>query len=469
MTYKPIFNMLLILFFIIACKTYAYRDSPVQPVNTDWKIKSISAYPQKDKGDPERGYNYLIYGDYVGSGVPYELFEKRFKNRQDRILQREGINSKLPHYLTAFEGVKGVKVVSGNCFACHAGELNGEVVLGLGNSFSDFQRNFKSVIKATDVAMKLRYGKKSEEWAAYENFRRYFQISAPYIQTQQAGVNPAAMLAEACVMHRDPVDLTYREKPNFSMPQSAIAVDVPPLWNLKKKNALYYTAVGRGDFSKLLFQASVLGVADTTAARKMVTNFTDVIAWIKTLKPPKYPAAINEKLALKGERLFNKRCSKCHGVYGAKSTYPNKVVSLNVIKTDPLYASYAVQAPMVEWYNQSWFATSEPVSHFEPEAGYVAPPLDGIWASAPYLHNGSVPTLDDLLNSSQRPAYWRRSGQSNDYDYEKVGWNYTPEKNGKGKWTYDTSLAGLNNQGHYFGDRLTAEERKATIEYLKTL
>lgn len=128
-----------------------------------------------------------------------------------------------------------------------------------------------------------------------------------------------------------------------------------------------------------------------------------------------------------------------------------------------------MKAPIVDWYNESWFATSYPTSYFEPEAGYVAPPLDGIWATAPYLHNGSVPTLEDLLNSYQRPDYWHRSGESNDYDYQKIGWNYTVEKNGKGKWTFDTTLPGYSNTGHYFGDHLTKGERGAVIEYLKTL
>lgn len=460
-------GILLTLLFIYACKTY--KDLPPLAVNTGWKVKKIPAYPQLENGDPEAGYNYLIYGDYIGSGIPYEVFEKRIKNRQDKTLRREGINAKLPYTLTAFEGIQGVEVVNGNCFTCHAGELNGEIVLGLGNSFGEFQRNLKPIAKAMDLGMKLKFGKKSQEWKAYEDFRRYFQISAPYVQTEKAGVNPAAMLAEACVMYRNPIDLTYQEEANFTMPRYAIATDVPPLWNLKKKNALYYTAVGRGDFSKLLFQASVLGIPDTFAARKAVSNFKDVIAWIKTIEPPKYPAPIDKSLTAKGSLLYETHCSECHGSYSFQETYPNKVVSIDYIKTDPLYASYAVQAPIVDWYNKSWFAASEPPSHFEPEAGYIAPPLDGIWASAPYLHNGSVPTLEDLLNSYQRPVYWRRSGQSQDFDFEKVGWNYSREKNGKGKWTYDTTLPGFGNEGHYFGDHLTVDERKALIEFLKTL
>ena len=447
------------------------KDLPPPKVNNGWKVKRIPPSPQQNDGDPIAGFDYIVNGDYIGSGIPYEVFEKRMnrKGSIDTILNRKGINEKMPYVLTAFEGKNGVKVVNGNCFTCHASELNGEIVLGLGNSFSDFTNSLKPLAFALNLGMKIKYGKKSEEWEAYEDFKHYFKGSAPYVKTKLRGANPAAMLAEACVMYRDPKDLTYTEEPNFEMPRYAIATDVPPLWNLKKKNALYYTAVGRGDFTKLLFQASVLGIPDTSAARNAVTNFKDVIAWINQLEPPKYPNSIDETLAEQGKKVFDKNCESCHGSYGTPETYPNKVVSLDLIKTDPLYASYAVNAPIVDWYNSSWFADTEPTSHFEPEAGYIAPPLDGIWVTAPYLHNGSVPTLDDLLNSYQRPKFWQRSGESDDYDFEKVGWNYEVDNNGKGKWTYDTTLPGYSNAGHYFGDHLSTAERKAVIEYLKTL
>ncbi|MCB0577028.1 MAG: hypothetical protein KDC61_20890, partial [Saprospiraceae bacterium] len=106
-----------------------------------------------------------------------------------------------------------------------------------------------------------------------------------------------------------------------------------------------------------------------------------------------------------------------------------------------------------------------------PNSGYVAPPLDGIWATAPYLHNGSVPTLEDLLNSPQRPAYWKRTFDNTEAEYDKVkvGWKYSVETSQADADTYNTTLAGYRNQGHTFGDVLGADDRKALIEYLKTL
>ena len=464
---KRILILASLLLFLWACN--AYRDLPSPSADRTWKTKVLEPSEQIGGGDPEAGFSYLKNGDYIGSGIPVDLVPKRLQGYEDKVLGREGTNSRMPYIATAFEAENGVEVINGNCFTCHAGELNGEVVVGLGDSFSDFERNMKPLGSGLNLIMRLKYGKKSPEWDAYKDFKYYFKKSAPHIKTNQPGANPAAHLAEACVAYRNPQTLTAEEDALFDLPDYVIASDVPPLWNVDKKNALYYTAVGRGDFSKLLFQASVLGIADSTAARKAVTNFRDVVAWLESLEPPVYPAEINQPLAVEGKPLFEEHCSGCHGTYGAEETYPNKVVSLALVKTDPYYATYAVDAPIVEWYNESWFATSKPTSWLEPELGYVAPPLDGIWATAPYLHNGSVPTLEDLLNSPARPLYWQRSGSSNDYDYNKVGWAYEVKGNARGKWTFDATIPGYYNVGHTFGDKLLDTERKAVIEYLKTL
>jgi len=457
----------LFLLLIYACSTY--KGLPELIESPDWKTKPIKKHPQTEPGDPDKGYEYLVYGNYVGSGLPFKLAKKQFGKHANNVLGREGLNAQLDFRATAFPAKNGLMAVSGNCFTCHASRLNGQVVLGLGNSFSDFRNNFGLFADLASFGMSLKYGKKSLEWEAFEDMNYYLQSSGKHIQTNQPGVNPAAFLADAIVRHRNPEDLTYSEEAYYEMPKYTIASDVPPLWNVRKKNALYYTAIGKGDFTKLLFQASYLGIEDSTAARKAVENFKHVVAWMHQLEPPKYPYPIDEQLAEAGKSVFEENCAKCHGTYGENETYPNKVVSLELVKTDPYYASYAMEADIVDWYNKSWFANSSPRSYLDPEPGYVAPPLDGIWASAPYLHNGSVPTLQDLLNSPQRPTYWERSGRSGDYDPVKVGWNYTVKDKPKGKWTYDTTLPSYGNMGHYFGDKLSGEERKAVIEYLKTL
>jgi hypothetical protein len=102
--------------------------------------------------------------------------------------------------------------------------------------------------------------------------------------------------------------------------------------------------------------------------------------------------------------------------------------------------------------------------------------LDGIWITAPYFHNGSVPTIEAVLNSKLRPTYWTRdfgqessSGDSSKYDYEKLGWQFQALRAADNKYIYNTTLPGYGNYGHRFGDQLSEEERMAVIEYLKTL
>jgi processive rubber oxygenase RoxA-like protein len=96
---------------------------------------------------------------------------------------------------------------------------------------------------------------------------------------------------------------------------------------------------------------------------------------------------------------------------------------------------------------------------------YKARPLNGIWATAPYLHNGSVPTLWDLLNTTaDRPQVFYIG--SRDFDSEKVG---ISTKEGPGTFRFDTSIQGNWRNGHEFGTSLPVQQKKDLLEYLKTL
>lgn len=94
---------------------------------------------------------------------------------------------------------------------------------------------------------------------------------------------------------------------------------------------------------------------------------------------------------------------------------------------------------------------------------YKAGPLAGVWSTAPYLHNGAVPTLHDLLlPPDQRPKTFTLGRQ--EFDPAKVG--YVTEG---GPFTFDTAVPAQSNQGHLWGTQLNAEDRAALLEYLKTL
>ena len=72
-------------------------------------------------------------------------------------------------------------------------------------------------------------------------------------------------------------------------------------------------------------------------------------------------------------------------------------------------------------------------------------------------------------SGKERPTYWKRNFTKPQYDYDKVGWVYETTDKPKRRTVYNTTLPGYSNSGHTFGDKLTEQERRAVIEYLKTL
>ena len=100
--------------------------------------------------------------------------------------------------------------------------------------------------------------------------------------------------------------------------------------------------------------------------------------------------------------------------------------------------------------------------------GYCSPPLDGIWMRAPYLHNGSVPTLLDLLQPVERRTKVFYAGYDV-YDPINVGFVTQGAQAERHGWKHDVNVRGEGNQGHNYGTGLNDPEKIALVEYLKTL
>jgi len=102
----------------------------------------------------------------------------------------------------------------------------------------------------------------------------------------------------------------------------------------------------------------------------------------------------------------------------------------------------------------------------QPLMAYKARPLEGIWATAPYLHNGSVPTLYALLQApADRPKTFNVGTRV--YDPKNVGYDTRPTAAGN-SFVFDTSLPGNSNKGHDYGvGALTETQRLELLEYLK--
>ncbi len=461
--------MLVIAFAAIAIGCTAERAEPVAKAEPG----PVPAAEQRP-GEPQAGYRTIVEGHYMTCGMPYSAWQRAAQPPESvpRLADRTGPNAELPYYLTWHQDARGVEIVATNCLSCHGATFNGDLVIGLGNPYSDFTEDPRDLVDAIGT-----YVAGEKKIAAWREWARVITTIAPYMITDTVGVNPAPNLTVALMAYQDPDTFEWSEEPLIEPPpEQPLPVSVPPWWRMAKKHALFYNAMGRGDHVRFMMMKSLVCTRDVAEAEQIDAAFADVRAFIAALEPPEYPFAVDDALAERGRTLFLQHCATCHGTYGQDSVYPNLVVALDEVGTDPAYARKAFEDGdrFMDWLNRSWYGER---ARAQPALGYIAPPLDGAWATAPFLHNGSVPTIAALLDSRARPTYWLRPRSEPPFDQEALGWEYTELGHGKDGASdlgqrvriYDTTLPGYSNAGHTFGDQLTEAERRAVLEYLKTL
>lgn len=453
-----------IIIFLSALLTTSYTlfPGPDDPV-------PIPRTPQRE-GNADSGYHFIVTGDYVNSGLPFLFYRMGMGTNKDDYLQRGGVNAGIRYDFNVVRAANGEEIVVPNCLQCHAQVFDDKLIIGLGNVNMDFSQSgrFDNPMIQGAINSYMKVNKKKAE--AAKEFLQVGRTIADQMQTEVRGVNAADRLTAVLISHRDKTTLKWNDTASVELPKQVIPSDVPAWWLLKKKNAMFYSGFGRGDFGTFLMGAILLTVNDTAHANKVNTHMDDVLSYLKSIEAPKYPKPIDSALAAEGQVVFETHCAKCHGFYGQYSSYPNYLIPQRVIQTDSLlnHSNYQ-QSDMITWFNTSWFSKGDNPAKLVPFNGYIAPPLDGIWITAPYLHNGSVPDLETLLNSTLRPTYWSRNFNKPEYNYEKLGWTYKIEDKAGGRTVYNTTLPGYGNQGHYFGDKLNDRERRSVLEYLKTL
>ncbi len=440
-------------------------------------IGPVPEYPQTE-GDPELGYTALINNGYVSCGIPKSLSHLIYLGVEaDRIPGRNEQNQDMPYFWTSITSETGVELIVGNCLACHASRFNGELIIGLGDVRRDYTDDFSAVL-TTALAFSSTLVDSEEEQAEFEKFVTRAQALAPYSMTRTRGLNPAVSITAGIMEHLDPVTLSWSEEPLLVVPapykEHVGGLSVPPWWWHKKKNAMFYSASGAGNHVAWAMLASSMCIEGDGQAEEIASYFPDILAYIDSIEAPEYPWSIDAELALQGKEVFETHCSSCHGTYGEEEYYPNRVVHIDEVGTDPELAVLMFEAEVFhQWMDDSYYGQH---SWARPAMGYIAPPLDGVWATAPYLHNSSIPTIAALLDSSTRPTCWTWSYDTTDYDPTTLGWNFQetschdaitdPDERDA---VYDPSHFGYGNQGHTFGDSLLPEERSAILEYLKTL
>lgn len=249
----------------------------------------------------------------------------------------------------------------------------------------------------------------------------------------------------------------------FHMPDDGTigTVDLPAIWNQRAREGLSLHWDGNNhEITQRNFAAAM--AIGATPDSVLLDSFQAVTNFVLTLPPPRFPAAVDQAKVERGWVHFQNHCADCHE-FGSEKI--GMVTAHAEIGTDRhrLDSFTPGLVKSLHSIDEGTFVFSA----YEKTDGYSNLPIDGIWSRAPYLHNGSVPTLWDLLQpAQQRPKkFWKGY---NVLDPARVGFVSDGPASASG-FLLDTSLPGNSNAGHEYGTGLTDAEKWDLIEYLKTL
>ncbi|MCB9683108.1 MAG: hypothetical protein H6733_16710 [Alphaproteobacteria bacterium] len=405
-----------------------------------------------------------------------------------------------------------------SCAACHAGRLLGRSVMGLtnrrpgANAFFDLGKTVLPMV--SDEAFAQFMGATPDEVAmvhrSRENLAR-IGVLAP--QTLGLDTSLAQVAMSLARRGTDPYaerDVDAEAIPRPTPLRTEVADSKPmPWWTLRYKtrwladgsivqgNPIFtnflWNEIGRGtDLHELEdWLVDNRWIADELTVAVFAT---DAPRWTDFFEP----ATIDLDAARRGQALFGDHCAACHGTYDKAWDAADAASLDDVARLATTTVHYAAATPVVDVDTDP--GRYQGIPHFgdqlnalaisawmetvvEGQVGYVPPPLDGIWARYPYLHNGSVPTLCDLLTpSEERPTlFWQGPSEdaATDFDADCVGYpigDAVPEAWKVPEAAYDTQREGMSNVGHDAMLRdaggspvLSAQDRADLVTFLKTL
>ena len=428
----------------------------------------------------------------------------------------QGRQPGLPIGFTTYANQQGTASFTLSCASCHTRNLFGRPVLG-GSSIHGGVGSALLLLKTMSSLNPRELKFAARPTGAEASTFHDMQVKASYVHgTQPLALgleNPASFVglslagrAPDAVATRDP-RYAYGA---YTTPLRALPSDTKPasLWTVRYKNRFLLDGSMRGDpmLAQLIFNEIGRG-ADLVRLQSWIERnrglLRDMGGSVLAMEPPRwtdfFPAeSIDVAKAQHGEQIFNQRCADCHGHYEkawsadshelplgkllatTRVVPPAETIAHNV-GTDPnraqLMVTLAPQLNRLDIFRKNGFEfTAHPDS-------YVPPPLVGIWARWPYMHNNSIPNLNELLKpAAERVTHYFVGPADNlarDYDAAAVGFPVgakTPANWQSAGRLFDARRAGLRNTGHDEGifatngkSDLTPQDKAALIEFLKTL
>lgn len=434
-------------------------------------------------------FKYGSIGAEERAGIPYsiwavlpELFPEHLPNRSGKGYERFGF---------VFEPGKDrpvgtslrqrqVPLIGLNCAVCHTGTVRDQpggaprIVLGMPAHQFDLQSYQRFVFAC------IRDAKFTPENVWNAMVRRNPRLStfegliykwAVIPRTKSEGTQLASQFAffdtrppqgPGRVDTFNPYKVMFRF--DLAADRSVGTADLPSLWNQKTREGMWLHWDGNNNTVTERNKSAAIGAGCSEASLDLPA-MKRVEDWIWTLPAPRFP---RERIRLArvapGEAIYRRECASCHEPGGQRT---GQVVPVAELGTDPgRMESFTKE--LAERMNT--LGTGQPwkFTHFRNTNGYAAMPLDGVWLRAPYLHNGSVPTLKHLLDpAEQRPeVFWRGYDV---YDYTNGGFVWSGAEAERLGFRLDTSVKGNSRAGHLYGTKLSAGDKANLLEYLKTL
>lgn len=315
--------------------------------------------------------------------------------------------------------------------------------------------------------------------------RVIYTLAVPIMQAQLLMIGDRFMGVDSTVYGPGRVDTWNAAKAglHFTLKDLPLrerlgAADFPSIWNQRKRKhradgksmQLHWTGNNDSVEERNLSAAFGTGATPSNVDHVQIGRIEE---WLLDAAPPPFPFPIDQEKAKAGAPLYYQYCASCHGKSGQdfsapdpKHDYVGFVTPIKEVGTDRHhYDSYTYDCATVQ--NMNYAGTKYRFTHFRKTAGYANAPLDGIWLRAPYLHNGSVPTLRDLLDPPEdRPKKFYRGYDV--IDPVKVGYQSVARENGRSFDEFDTTTETRGNGGHLWGTKLDPAQKDAIVEYMKT-
>jgi mono/diheme cytochrome c family protein len=348
-----------------------------------------------------------------------------------------------------------------SCLACHQGQVRGTAIPGVPNT-SYALETLTEEVRLVKVQQRKAF-----------SHMDVGSLLLPLGTTN--GTTNAVIFGVALMRHRNPDLSIVQRPPRFDLVHHDM--DAPAWWHYSRRKSLYADGFAPKGH-RILMQFLLVKENGPEKFQEWEDDFRGIESWIESLEPPQWTGGIDLGLADRGRAVFAEHCGSCHGTHGPDGVYPDRIVPIEEVGTDRVRLDSLTTQERGQ-LNDSWFGhygtDAVGMEDRESPTGYVAPSLDGIWASAPYFHNGSVPTLWHVLHPGERPTVWRRTPSG--YDDARVGLEVEELaemppgrlRPSDRRTFFDTRKPGKSAAGHDFPDALTEDEKTAVLEYLKTI